>query len=141
MDELKPEDVMRTLAWYEVVGKNIGSVTVPYDELQAIANLLRENNAEIEKLTVNMNAYGLTAKNLAEENERLTNICQSYALQYGTARDKEYFLNKARAEAITEFAEKVVGRFNTCDKAMYPQTAIHDVVTRIAKEMKAENES
>lgn len=50
MNELKPEDVRMALAWYEVVGKNIGIVTVPYDEIQAIANLLREKDAEIERL-------------------------------------------------------------------------------------------
>ena len=48
MNELKPEDVMRALAWYEVVCKNIGSVTVPSNELQAIAALLREKDALIE---------------------------------------------------------------------------------------------
>ena len=48
--ELKPEDVMRVLAWYEVVCKNIGSITVPSDELIAIASLLREKDAEIKGL-------------------------------------------------------------------------------------------
>lgn len=50
MNEPKSEDVMRAMAWYEVVGKNIGSVTVPYNEIQAIANLLREKDALIKHL-------------------------------------------------------------------------------------------
>jgi hypothetical protein len=76
MNELKPEDVMRALAWYEVVGKNIGSVTLPYDELKAIAALLREKDAEIERLHATCT--------------ELTRKCAS--------------LHAARAEAITEFA-------------------------------------
>lgn len=54
MNELKPEDVMRALAWYEVVGKNTGSVTIPYNELQAIAAQFREKDAEIESLHHNL---------------------------------------------------------------------------------------
>lgn len=47
MNELKPEDVRKALAWYEVVGKNIGSVTIPYNELQAIAAQFREKDTAI----------------------------------------------------------------------------------------------
>lgn len=35
-------DVMSALAWYEVVGRNVGSVTIPYDELQAIVTLIEK---------------------------------------------------------------------------------------------------
>jgi hypothetical protein len=34
-------------------------------------SLIKELTEENKKLTINMNAYGLTAKNLGEENERL----------------------------------------------------------------------
>lgn len=45
---------------------------------------------------------------LTEENERLKNICNSYALQYGTARDKEVFLRKEREDTVREFAERLL---------------------------------
>ena len=50
MNKMKPEDVMRALTWYEVVGKCVDNVTVPYHELKAIVDLLREKDAEIERL-------------------------------------------------------------------------------------------
>ena len=57
MNELKSEDAMRALAWYEVVGKNIGSVTLPYDELKAIADLIREKDACIEQLEMGLDEF------------------------------------------------------------------------------------
>ena len=48
-----------------------------------------------------------TIKELTEENERLKNICNSYALQYGTARDKEVFLRKEREDTVKRFAERL----------------------------------
>jgi hypothetical protein len=44
------------------------------------------------------------------EIKRKDRIIESYALQYGTAADKEVFLRKARAEAIREFAERLFER-------------------------------
>lgn len=41
------------------------------------------------------------------EIERKGRIIESYALQYGTAADKEVFLRKVRAEAIREFAKRL----------------------------------
>lgn len=38
------------------------------------------------------------------EVERLTRICDSYALQYGTVRDKQAVVDEIKAEAIKEFA-------------------------------------
>ena len=50
MNELKPEDVMRVLARFEYFCENVGSVKVSAGELNAIADLLCEKDAEIEKL-------------------------------------------------------------------------------------------
>lgn len=44
---------------------------------------------------------------LTKENERLTGNCESYALQYGTATDKEVFLKRERADTVREFAERL----------------------------------
>ena len=41
------------------------------------------------------------------EIERKDRIIESYALQYGTAADKEVFLRKIRVEAIKGFAERI----------------------------------
>lgn len=56
--------------------------------------LCAEKDAEIERLTINMNAYGLTAKNLA-------NDFADYQA------DVKMDIAAARAEAITEFAERL----------------------------------
>lgn len=37
--------------------------------------------------------------------EELENICESYALQYGTATDKEVFLKKERAATVRKMQE------------------------------------
>lgn len=42
---------------------------------------------------------GLMVEAIAEIN-RLKGICESYALQYGTVTDKEYFIRRAKIEAV-----------------------------------------
>ena len=44
---------------------------------------------------------------LEAETDRLNYILQCYALEHGTAVDKERFLKPARAEAVKEFAESL----------------------------------
>ena len=41
---MKQKEVMQALTWYEVVGKNVGSVTIPLDELQAISKYIRDQD-------------------------------------------------------------------------------------------------
>ena len=48
--KLDRDVIVMALAWYEVVGKKIGSVTVPYDELEGICDLIRELTEENESL-------------------------------------------------------------------------------------------
>ena len=79
------------------------------DECDAFERAADSFYAEIERLTVNMNAFGLTAKNLAEENERLTaqiehcDACDRIGL---TASEHKACIKQARAETITEFHKK-----------------------------------
>jgi hypothetical protein len=56
-------------------------------------HILNRKSAEIVKLEA--------------EIDRLNYILQCYALEHGTAVDKERFLKPARAEAVKEFAEKL----------------------------------
>ena len=44
---------------------------------------------------------------LEAETDRLNYLLQCYALEHGTAVDKERFLKPARAEAVKEFAERL----------------------------------
>lgn len=117
MNKLKPEDVRKALAWYEVVGKNIGSVTIPYNELQAIAAQFREKDSEIEMLTAQIEHC---------------DACDRIGL---THTEHMYCIKQAKSEAITEFAERLKGRFNLCDNAMYSETTVHSVITKVVKEM------
>ena len=96
------------------------------------AALLRECRAENEKLTVNMNVYALTVRNLVEENERLMREKTALECVVSTAR------NQGRSEIITEFEEKLMGRFNICESAMYSETNVRELIARVAKQMKEE---
>lgn len=53
---------------------------------------------------------------LGREVERLTNILNSYALQYGTVKDQHEVIDKAKAEAVKEFAEYLKKYYCHIDK-------------------------
>jgi hypothetical protein len=151
MNELKPEDVMRVLAWYEVVGKNVGNVTVPYDELKAIAELLREKDARIEQLLGDIRATVELANKGAEEKdaeiERLTAynanlICANTDI---TNRHKDYVDEAeriARRDAITEFAERLKGKtiFLKDHAGNIGVVVRFSEIDKIAKEMRGESD-
>ena len=91
----------------------------PYgDELARLQKEVAEKDAEIERLTVNMNAYGLTAKNLAEEFEDYR-------------ADVQMEIADARAEAITEFEERLIKYYNALKCGL---VAYH--IREVAKELK-----
>ena len=74
----------------------------------------KEANAEIEKLTINMNAFGLTA-----------------------IREKER-ADTARAEAIKEFAERVKDNRDLIFNTVYSNYHFGKEIDKIAKEMGVE---
>ena len=97
-----------------------------------------DKDAEIERLTVKMNAFGLTVKNLAEENERLTaqiehcDACDRIGL---THSEHKVCIKQARAEAITEFADKLKTFYNRLPgKTVGGSVEYH--IDQIAKEMR-----
>ena len=116
MNEMKPEDVMTAL---EICVNGACCNECPYfkkencatklheDALAIIRELTEQNralggvilkkDAEIERLTINMNAYGLTAKNLAED-----------FADYQA--DVQMEIADARAEAVDEFLAKAKAR-------------------------------
>lgn len=108
MNELKPEDVMKALAWYEVVGKNIGSVTIPYNELQAITAQFREKDATLEMCaeTIERQDKELAKKDMEIDrlNKEVDRLSQVVLYHDAFANDA---IADARAEAITEFAERL----------------------------------
>jgi chromosome segregation ATPase len=97
----------------ERVAKQCGEIIVECDERDA------ERLNQVGKLT--------------EENERLENICQSYALQYGTATDKEVFLKQVRADTVRKMQERLSEQFH--DRVAYTRSYVHDTIDQIAKEM------
>lgn len=110
MNKQKPEDVMRALEC--CITKHhenccqLGTWSEEWncmtDLMKKALALLREKDAEIERLTINMNAYGLTAKNIAKD-----------FADYQA--DVQMEIADARAEAITETVNEFVyqadGRF------------------------------
>ena len=48
--------------FYKMVAINIGSVTLSKEDVLALDDFINRQNAEIERLTINMNAFGLGMK-------------------------------------------------------------------------------
>ena len=75
-------------------------------------------------------------KELTEENERLEHICNSYALQYGTAADKEVFLKAERADTVRKMQERLKAHFDTyTDEDEETALYMRNLIDQIAKEM------
>lgn len=71
--------------------------------------------------------------------EVLERICDSYALQYGTATDKEVFLKKERADTVRKMVGRLTDRYEfNCnadeENALY-YVDLCECVERIAKEL------
>ena len=64
--------------------------------------------------------------------EELENICDSYALQYGTATDKEVFLKQERAATVRKMQSEIEAR--CIAKGIYP-VIVKNVVDEVAKEI------
>ena len=70
--------------------------------------------------------------------EELENICESYALQYGTATDKEVFLIKERADTVRKMVERLKEKaidVDTDDAALWMECVTIEDVNQIAKEL------
>ena len=72
---------------------------------------IAELEAEIEKLTVNMNAFGLAGKNLKEENDALKAKVERLKVLLKDANESNknlmHRIDVNEAEAIKEFAERL----------------------------------
>lgn len=64
--------------------------------------------------------------------KELENICESYALQYGTVVDKEVFLKKKRADTVRKMQEAIKER---CIKGGIYPVFVKKVVEAVAKEL------
>ena len=64
--------------------------------------------------------------------EELENICNSYALQYGTATDKNVFLKKERADTVRKIAQKLKSK----SESVYGDRAVCvELIDQTTKEM------
>ena len=124
MNELKPEDVMRALEYLvECTDSGLCNNSCPqhrntycrYYILKATLALLRENDALIAAL-INNNAD----------------------LEMELAKTYDMLDDTARAEAITEFAEKGKRELRSGNAIM--DKSIADIIDQIAKEMKGETQ-
>lgn len=70
------------------------------------------------------------------EIERLERICDSYALQYGSAVDKEVLLKQERADIVRKMQERIERHATNG----YPRKVRLDVIDQIVKEMVEANE-
>lgn len=125
MNELKPENVMRALECCEENKKDcakcpqrekcVTSSDFPFF-FPHLLPLLREKDAEIERLTSNMNGYAFTAQTLSKEFEDYR-------------ADVQMEIADARAEAIAEFVAEL--------ETHYPHSPnVMNTVRRVAEKMK-----
>ena len=68
------------------------------------------------------------------EIERLSGIIESYALQYGTATDRELFLSNARTKAVKEFAERLKKDRYVIFNTMYSDFWFSEAIDNLVKE-------
>ena len=70
--------------------------------------------------------------------EKLENICNSYAMQYGTATDKEVFLKKERADTVRKMVERLKEKamdVDMDDATLWMSCVPVDDVDQIAKQL------
>lgn len=116
MNELKPEDMIRDFETAMRNGKYFGYIypKVTYGQLEAAITILREKDAEIERLKQEN-------KDLHDNTDVIIEM-----------------VTIARSEAITEFAEKLKTFYNRLPgKTVGGSVEYH--IDQIAKEMKGEN--
>lgn len=76
--------------------------------------------------------------------EELENICESYALQYGTAVAKEVFLKKERADTVRKFAKRLKAKamdVDMDDATLWLSCVPVDDIDQIAKELLEEGKN
>lgn len=98
-------------------------------EEQAMGGVLFDT---IDEATEEWNGGQTEIERLEAEIERLNYILQCYALEYGTAADKERFLKPVRAEAIKEFAERLKEELTTGMAVM--RVSALDIIDNLVKE-------
>ena len=164
MNELKPEDVMRALdildkmyffegqragreLWFEkpfevqeqdITDFSQGIAFLKNLVKDAIA-LLRDKQASIEMMAECIKRQDKELAKKDAEIESLTqerDKAQAICVEMGRLNQAEIAI--AHNKAIDEFAEKLTGHFNICEKAMYSETTVHEVIVHIAKELKGE---
>ena len=77
---------------------------------------------------------------LEKEIERLTGILNAYALQYGTATDKEVFLRDAKTEVAREIFEELDGITDLFAKGLVEELAMYDMIAALKKKYTEEKE-
>ena len=166
MNEMKPEDVMRALECcvngscadcpYDEIGtysqcitavmKNALSLLREKDAIIAeLTQTIAEKDAEIcvkkkllDKCEERFAEKDAEIERLEKEVERRAHIIESYALQYGTARDKEYFSDKVRVETINEFGRRLKAHECLPEYPWNEPFVLTRDIDQIAKEMKGD---
>lgn len=115
-------------------------------------DLINRQQAEIEELKNDTipklqeslkraNKYGLESD---KENERLKQVLNSYALQYGTVTDQSKKIKEIKDEAYKEFAERLTDRIaeavdishDNPNGSNYDLTDVFDTIHNLVKELK-----
>lgn len=99
--------------------------------------LIRELTEENKKLTINMNAYGLTAKRLAEENEMLRESeCDFCACTLLDERDNaKAEVAKIKADTVRKMQERLKEHLEKPEFPWDSFTVAEEYIEQIAKEM------
>ena len=128
MNEMKPEDVMKAWEQLESYAKKYGCFSASYTDIHAILTLLREKDAEIERLKSH------SGKCIYLSDDETTEYCvEGICPKYKTE-------GEIRAEAIKEFAEELKKHLCEYDLPHYHSFCAveEETIDQIAKEMGVE---
>lgn len=134
MEKETIEQLIRSFGWYVKVATATGHCVLDKDDtktcLDALKGLNEANESyrqELGEVRIALAEANKERQRLTEENEKLRNAFSRYEEYTG--------MNLLKAETVRKMQEKLKGRFNVCNSAMYYEPMVHDAIDQIAKEM------
>lgn len=121
MKNLNAEQIMKGLECCASYDRDASCGECPYMYAELADNEICSNRMAEDALSL--------IKELTEENERLVKALDTMSADHNRA------ISLTETYTVRKMQKRLLGKFNICDKAMYSQVTVHDVINQIAKEM------